>query len=96
MLDWPAIISAIVALATALGIKELVTGWAAKRNGDAQSEKERYQEVINHNDILQNEKNELLEDNRKQKEYSSQLRRLLIEHGVSLNLIPEWPKENHD
>lgn len=96
MLDWPAIISAIVALATALGIKEFVIGWAAKRNGDAKSEKERYQEVINHNDILQNEKNELLEDNRKQKEYSSQLRRLLIEHGVSLNLIPEWPKENHD
>ena len=96
MLDWPAIISAIVALATALGIKELVIGLAAKINGDAKSEKERYQEVINHNDILQNEKNELLEDNRKQKEYSSQLRRLLIEHGAPLNLIPEWPKENHD
>lgn len=92
-MDWPALITAISLLVGALGIKELIKGWNEKRTGAAQEEKSRMQELMRTNSRLQQDKEHLFSNNRKQKEYSSLLRRMLFEHGVPLSEIPDWPKE---
>lgn len=92
MIDWPAIITGITAVAGALGIKELVKGLASKRNGFAKEEKERYRLSLKENDEKDAHIDALLEDNRVIKEYAALLRRLLVEQGVPYSMIPDWPK----
>jgi len=89
-LDWPLLITAISTLAGTLGIRELLKGWSAKKSGSAQEEKERYKELMRDNDKKDARIDRILEDNRKQREYSATLRRLLIENGVKE--IPPWPE----
>ena len=93
MIDWPTIIGLITAVSSALGLRELIKGWAAKRTGEAQEERRRYKDALKGNRILEVRLNIELENKRKQQEYSSLLRRLLIESGVNPALIPDWPKE---
>jgi len=90
-LDWPLLITAISTLAGTLGIRELLRGWSAKKSGSALEEKERYKELLRENDRKDDRIDRILEDNRKQREYSSLLRRLLIENGVKLSDLPTWP-----
>lgn len=94
MIDWPTIIAGVTALIGAIGVKELIVGWSARRSGAAQEEKFRMQELIRENDAKDARIDSMLESMRKQREYSSYLRRMLIEKGVPVETLPEWPKES--
>ena len=91
MVDWPVLITAVSTLAGTLGLREILRGWAAKRSGYAHEEKERYKNLLRENDQKDTRIDRLIEDNRKQREYSSELRRMLIENGIKN--IPDWPKD---
>lgn len=96
MIDWPTVFAGIAAIIGALGIRELIQGWAAKRTGEAQEEKKRMQELIKENDTKDGTIDKLWTRLRKQKEYSSQLRRKLIEMGVRPEDLPDWPREGEE
>jgi hypothetical protein len=92
MYDWPSIIGAIATLVAAFGVKEIVQGWSAKRTGEAQEEKARMKELMQDNDSKDEQIDKLLKDQRKMKEYASVLRIKLMEHGVSYQDLPDWPR----
>lgn len=92
MYDWPAIIGAIATLIAALGIKEFVQGWSSKRTGEAKEEKARMRDLMKDNDEKDIQIDSLMKDLRRMREYATRLRVSLMEHGVSYQDLPDWPK----
>ena len=91
MEDWSILLNAVAAVVVALGGKELIRGWWQKRSGKATEEKARMKEALEDVDDLR-EKLEVAHANLlAQKEYSSRLRRILIERGTPEGDIPAWP-----
>lgn len=98
MIDYPALITAIAVVLTALGAKEAIQGYMASRNGKAQAEKDRNKELIERVEKYQKEAEEDREAmehqysiNRILKEYASELRRKMIDAGIPASEIPPWP-----
>lgn len=93
MIDWVSLITAISGVGIAFGAKEFIQGWIKKRSGKADEEKSRVKEAIDDAEKLRNRLEHQYSINRIVKEYASQLRRLLIDKGIPVSEIPDWPKE---
>jgi hypothetical protein len=93
MIDWVSLITAIGGVGVAFGAKELIQGWINKRNGKADEEKRIVHEALDDAEKLRNKLEHQYSINRIIKEYASQLRRLLIDKGIPVSDIPDWPKE---
>ena len=92
MQDWSTLLTAVGLFITALGGKELIQGWIKRRNGKADEEKARVKEALNDAERLRDRLEHQYSINRVQKEYSSRLRRIMIEKGIPVSEIPDWPK----
>lgn len=92
MQDWSTLLTAIGTVIVALGGKELIQGWLKRRNGKADEEKARVKEALNDAERLRDRLEHQYSINRVQKEYSSRLRRIMIEKGIPVSEIPDWPK----
>lgn len=92
MQDWSTLLTAIGTVIVALGGKELIQGWIKRRNGKADEEKARVKEALNDAERLRDRLEHQYSINRVQKEYSSRLRRIMIEKGIPVSEIPDWPK----
>ena len=93
MQEWSAFLTAIGGFLVALGGRELVVGWWKKRSGKADEEKARTKEILEDSDKLRDRLEHQYSVNRIQKEYSSRLRRMMIEKGIPVSEIPDWPRE---
>ena len=92
MQDWSTLLTAIGTVIVALGGKELIQGWLKRRNGKADEEKARVKEALDDAEKLREKLEHQYSINRVQKEYSSRLRRIMIEKGIPVSEIPDWPK----
>ena len=92
MQDWSTLLTAIGTVIVALGGKELIQGWIKRRNGKANEEKARVKKALNDAERLRDRLEHQYSINRVQKEYSSRLRRIMIEKGIPVSEIPDWPK----
>ena len=92
MQEWSAFLTAVAGFLVALGGRELVVGWWKKRSGKADEEKARIKEALDDAEKLRDKLEHQYSINRIQKEYSSQLRRMMIEKGIPVSEIPDWPK----
>ena len=93
MQEWSAFLTAVAGFLVALGGRELVVGWWKKRSGKADEEKARIKEALDDAEKLRDKLEHQYSINRIQKEYSSQLRRMMIEKGIPVSEIPDWPRE---
>jgi len=100
MQDWSTLITALGSILVALGGRELIVGWLNKRSGRAAAEGSRIRETLDDNEKLRDDidkQRAKLEHqysiNRIIKEYASVLRRILIDKGVPVAEIPDWPNE---
>lgn len=84
-------VEAIIAVAVALGVRELLPGFVAWLTGRAGREKARVQELIDERDTAENERDEEAAYRRKVEEMASTLRRLALEAGVPTDELPAWP-----
>lgn len=84
-------VEAIIAVAVALGLRELLPGVVAWLTGRAGREKARVQELIDERDAAESERDEEAEYRRKVEEMASALRRIAVEHGVPADKLPAWP-----
>lgn len=98
MQEWSTLITAIVGVIVALGGKEIIQGLINKHNGKAQEERARVREATADAEKLRAKLNSTydrlerqISANRVQKEYSSTLRRIMIEAGIPKDKIPDWP-----
>ena len=93
MQDWSTLLTAVGLFITALGGKELIQGWLRRRSGKADEEKNRVKEALDDAEKLRDKLEHQYSINRIQKEYSSRLRRTMIEKGIPVSEIPDWPRE---
>ena len=93
MEEWSTLIQAIGVLVVGLGGRELVAGIWKKYNGKAYEEKNRIKEALDDAEKLRDKLEHQHSINRIQKEYSSRLRRVMIEKGIPVSEIPDWPRE---
>ena len=93
MQDWPTLLTAIGSVVVALGGKELIQGLLKRRDGRADEEKTRVKEALDDAEKLRERLEHQYSINRIQKEYSSRLRRVMIEKGIPVSEIPDWPRE---
>ena len=93
MQDWSTLLTAIGTVIVALGGKELIQGWLKRRSGKADEEKARTKEILEDSDKLRDRLEHQYSVNRIIKEYASQLRRMMIEKGIPVSEIPDWPRE---
>lgn len=91
MQEWASLFSAAGAFVIALGGREIVAGWLKRRSGKAEEEAKRIKEAIDENRRLKAENESHYTKERIFKEYSSELRILLINKGVPQGEIPPWP-----
>ena len=89
-------INALTAAAVALGVRQAIP-WAIRwASGGAEREKSRFRELVLDRAKAEAERDAADAYRRICQEYASQLRSLLIEHGVALHLIPAWPRRTED
>ena len=93
MQQWSTLLTAIGSFLLALGSREIVVGWWRKRSGRAQEEKARVKEALDEAEKLRDKLEHQYSISRIQKEYSSRLRRMMIEKGIPVSEIPDWPRE---
>lgn len=87
-------VEAIVAVAVALGLRELLPGLVAWLTGRASREKARVQELMRERDAAEDERDEEAVYRRKVEEMGSALRRIALEAGVPAEDLPAWPQRS--
>ena len=88
------IIAAIIGIAGAVGLQQLVPGLIALRSGAADREKHRVQQLIRERDEAEAERDASDAYRRKVEEMASQSRRMAIEAGVDPLALPAWPSRD--
>lgn len=84
-------VAVIVAVAGALGLREMIPGAARWLSGGADREKARVQQIIAERDAESARADREARARRKLEEYASTLRRDLIDAGIEPDQITPWP-----